>query len=222
MDKRTVSSAHTRIDGLEKDFVAVKTQIDIQMKDLFNRVKRLEAIMIGTSGFIIVLLLRMSMVGQGLSVAILETIAAANAAYGIIQKCLKNGQEVTGLVSQVGKFLTAEDELKEAIKRKKNSPITSITGGQEGDWEEFQALEDLQRKRKELESWCRLYGPPGTWDRWQQYQAEARKARRAAEKQRQKEREEMIETMTVIVCGFIAIGATGAAFYWLGKFMEKW
>ena len=63
MDKRTVSSAHTRIDGLEKDIVAIKTEMDIQFKDLFNRVKRLEAIMIGTSGFIIVLLLRMSMVG---------------------------------------------------------------------------------------------------------------------------------------------------------------
>jgi hypothetical protein len=63
MDKRTVSSAHTRIDGLEKDIVAMKTEMDIQFKDLFNRVKRLEAIMIGTSGFIIVLLLRMNMVG---------------------------------------------------------------------------------------------------------------------------------------------------------------
>jgi hypothetical protein len=63
MDKRTVSSAHTRIDGLEKDIVAMKTEMDIQFRDLFNRVKRLEAIMIGTSGFIIVLLLRMSMVG---------------------------------------------------------------------------------------------------------------------------------------------------------------
>ena len=63
MDKRTVSSAHTRIDGLEKDIVAMKTEMDIQFKDLFNRVKRLEAIMIGTSGFIIVLLLRMNMIG---------------------------------------------------------------------------------------------------------------------------------------------------------------
>ena len=61
MDKRTVSSAHTRIDGLEKDIVAIKTEMEIQFKDLFNRVKRLEAIMIGTSGFIIVLLLRMNM-----------------------------------------------------------------------------------------------------------------------------------------------------------------
>ena len=63
MDKRTVSSAHTRIDGLEKDIVAIKTEMEIQFKDLFNRVKRLEAIMIGTSGFIIVLLLCMNMIG---------------------------------------------------------------------------------------------------------------------------------------------------------------
>jgi|TARA_R110002020_G_scaffold458695_1_gene676406 hypothetical protein len=61
MDKRTVQSAHNRIDGLEKEVVAIKTEMDIQFKDLFNRVKRLEAIMIGTSGFIIVLLLRMNM-----------------------------------------------------------------------------------------------------------------------------------------------------------------
>tara|TARA_X000001382_G_C3032438_1_gene135217 strand:- start:205 stop:396 length:192 start_codon:yes stop_codon:yes gene_type:complete len=63
MDKRTVSSAHTRIDGLEKEIVAIKTEMDIQFKDLFNRVKRLEAIMIGTSAFIIALLLRINMMG---------------------------------------------------------------------------------------------------------------------------------------------------------------
>ena len=63
MDKRTVSSAHQRIDGLEKEIVAIKTEMEIQFKDLFNRVKRLEAIMIGTSAFIIALLLRMNMIG---------------------------------------------------------------------------------------------------------------------------------------------------------------
>ena len=56
-----MQSANNRIDGLEKEVVAIKTEMDIQFKDLFNRVKRLEAIMIGTSGFIIVLLLRMNM-----------------------------------------------------------------------------------------------------------------------------------------------------------------
>tara|TARA_B110000977_G_scaffold47127_1_gene64050 strand:- start:349 stop:816 length:468 start_codon:yes stop_codon:yes gene_type:complete len=154
--------------------------------------------------------------------AVLETIAAANAAYSVIKKCLENGREINGLVGQVGKFLSAEDELKEAVKRKKSSPITAITGGAEGDWEEFQALEDLKEKRRELESWCRLYGPPGTWDRWQQYQAEARKARRAAQKQKEKEREEMMEAIAWSCTGLAGVGGIGAIIFFIGKYMEKW
>jgi uncharacterized protein YqgV (UPF0045/DUF77 family) len=63
MDKRTVASAHERIDQIEKQLVAMKTEMDIQFKDLFNRVKRLEAIMIGSSATVIVLLLRLIMSG---------------------------------------------------------------------------------------------------------------------------------------------------------------
>jgi len=63
MDKRTVSSAHERIDQIEKQLVAMKTEMDIQFKDLFNRVKRLEAIMIGSSATVILLLLRLITVG---------------------------------------------------------------------------------------------------------------------------------------------------------------
>jgi len=154
--------------------------------------------------------------------AVLETIAAANAAYSVIKKCLENGREINGLVGQVGKFLSAEDELKEAVKRKKSNPITAITGGAEGDWAEFQALEDIKEKRRELESWCRLYGPPGTWDRWQQYQAEARKARKAAQKQKEKEREEMMEAVMYAVSGLLALGGAGALIYFLGRYWEKW
>jgi|TARA_R110000850_G_C9757134_1_gene446012 hypothetical protein len=57
MDKRTVSSAHERIDGLEKEVIEIKTEVKIQFKDLFGRVKRMETIMIGTTGSIIALLL---------------------------------------------------------------------------------------------------------------------------------------------------------------------
>ena len=153
---------------------------------------------------------------------VLETIMAANAAYAVIKSCLENGREVGGIVGQVGKFLSAEDELKEAVKRKKNSPITAITGGSEGDWEEFQALERIQEQRRELESWCRLYGPPGTWDKWQLYQAEARKARKAAQKQKEKEREELIETMTMGMGGLLGVSGMAAIVYAIGRYMEKW
>jgi hypothetical protein len=63
MDKRTVASAHERIDTIEKQLVALQTTVDLQMRDLFNRVKRLEYIYIATSGFIIALLIRMTLVG---------------------------------------------------------------------------------------------------------------------------------------------------------------
>ena len=63
MDKRTVHSAHQRIDTLEKQLIAMKTEMDIQFRDLFNRVKRLEAIMIGSSAAIIAMLLRLTLMG---------------------------------------------------------------------------------------------------------------------------------------------------------------
>ena len=154
--------------------------------------------------------------------AVLETIMAANAAYGVIKTCLANGREVKGMVGHVGKFLNAEADLKDAVERKKKNPRTAITGGAEGDWEEFQALEDIKEKRRELESWCRLYGPPGTWDRWISWQAEARKARKAAQKQKEKEHEEMMETIMYSVSGLLALGGAGALIYFLGRYWEKW
>lgn len=54
--ERNVELAHTRIDALEKEVVAIKTEVKIQFKDLFIRVRRLEAILIGASSTIILLL----------------------------------------------------------------------------------------------------------------------------------------------------------------------
>lgn len=60
MDKRTVSSAHERINELQIQVAEIKTEMKIQFKDLYNRIKRLEAIMIGISGASLLLLLRMT------------------------------------------------------------------------------------------------------------------------------------------------------------------
>jgi|TARA_R110002020_G_scaffold46124_1_gene131396 hypothetical protein len=57
MDKRTVSSAHQRIDEMQLQIVELRTEAKIQFKDIFNRVKRLEAVLIATSGATIVMLL---------------------------------------------------------------------------------------------------------------------------------------------------------------------
>jgi hypothetical protein len=52
MDKRTVASAHERIDDLQIQVAEIKTEVKIQFREVFARVKRLEAIMIGASASI--------------------------------------------------------------------------------------------------------------------------------------------------------------------------
>lgn len=154
--------------------------------------------------------------------AILESIAAANAAYSVIKTALGNGKETAGLISAVGKFLSAEEDVRDAVNKKKNSPLTAITGGSEGDWEEFQHLENLRQKRQELESYCRLYAPPGTWDRWQQWQAEARKQRQAAKKAAEKAREERMELVATSVGILFSVVTLITTVYYFGVYLERW
>ena len=153
---------------------------------------------------------------------ILESIAAANAAYSVIKTALGNGKETAGLISAVGKFLSAEEDVRDAVNKKKNNPLTAITGGSEGDWEEFQHLENLKQKRQELESYCRLYAPPGTWDRWQQWQAEARKQRQAAKKAAEKAREERNEAIATAAGIGMAVIVVILGIYYLGVYMGRW
>ena len=54
--ERTTATAHSRIDDLEKEIIAIKTEVRIQFKDLFSRVKRLETILIAATGTIMILL----------------------------------------------------------------------------------------------------------------------------------------------------------------------
>ena len=153
---------------------------------------------------------------------ILESIAAASAAYEVIKTAINQGREGAGIIGAVGKFLSAEEDIKEAVQRKKNSPLTAITGGEEGDWEEFQALEQIREQRKELESYIRLYGRAGQWDRWVQWQAEARKQRAAAKKAAALRREEMLEQIQVATGIILAITTVVVSIYYLGVYMEKW
>ena len=154
--------------------------------------------------------------------AILESIAAANAAYSVIRTALSNGKETANLMSSIGKFLSAEEDIKSAVERKKKSPLTAITGGEEGDWEEFQALEDIRQKRAELESWCRLYAPSGTWDRWVSYEAKVRTQRAEAKKAAMKAREQRNEQIAMALAITVAFFTCIAGLYYIGEYMGKW
>ena len=61
MDKRSVASAHIRIDNLEKQVIEVKTEVKIQFKEVFTRIKRIESLLIGAAGTIIAMLVAVLM-----------------------------------------------------------------------------------------------------------------------------------------------------------------
>jgi len=61
MDKRTVASAHMRIDTLEKELIEVKTEVKIQFKEVFTRIKWIESLLIGAAGTIIAMLVAVLM-----------------------------------------------------------------------------------------------------------------------------------------------------------------
>lgn len=59
MDKRTVSSAHQRVDDLDTRIIRVEVQLEERWKETILRIKRIESILIGTAGATIALLLTM-------------------------------------------------------------------------------------------------------------------------------------------------------------------
>ena len=156
------------------------------------------------------------------AIAILETIAAANAAYSVIRQACANGREGASIIGAVGKFIAAEEEVKETISRKKNNPILALTGGSEEQWEEFQYQEKLREQRRELESYMRLYCSAGTYERFKAWELEARKQRAAARKAMEIKREERIEVIqiTLALLSFVAVSVAGI--YYLGVEMGRW
>ena len=65
MDKRTrtLNQAHARIDGMEKEFVEIKTTMQLSLKELYSRIRRLEMILIAMTGASLLLLIRMNFLG---------------------------------------------------------------------------------------------------------------------------------------------------------------
>ena len=53
---RTVQDAHRRIDEIEPRVTKLETEVHIQFKEVFIRIKRLETILIGAAGTIIAML----------------------------------------------------------------------------------------------------------------------------------------------------------------------
>ena len=143
----------------------------------------------------------------------LAEIAMANAAFSVIKSAVQNGRELAQCGKSISDFLSAEDSLKDKAESDKKSIFKKVMGKDTADFESFLALDQIKEQRRQLESHMRLYGRPGLYDSWVEYQGQARKARKAAERQRQKEKEELIEAISIFAGVILIFGmAVGGAY----------
>jgi type I site-specific restriction-modification system R (restriction) subunit len=149
----------------------------------------------------------------------LAEIAMANAAFGVIKSAVQNGRDLAQCGKSISDFLNAEDKVKNKAEGDKNSIFKKVMGKDTDDFESFIALDKIKEQRRQLESHMRLYGRPGLYDSWVEYQAQARKARKEAEKQRQKDREELVEAISIFlgVVVFLGIAISGIYLFYTYK-----
>ena len=100
----------------------------------------------------------------------LAELAAANAAYAIVKKCLQNTGEIASAGKAIGVYFNNKSSLEKKVNKK--------GGGNE--LEEFMALEVLRNQEIELRELMIWQGRPGLWQDWIQHQAMAARGRREA------------------------------------------
>ena len=150
----------------------------------------------------------------------LVELAAANAAYATISKFIANGKEIADVLAPLKNLVGAEEELRARGNRKKGGLFSKMMGKSADDFDEFLALEEIAEKRKELESLCRLYGKPGTWDKFIQYESKMRVQRKKEAEERQRQ---IANTIKYIGWGVVTLLSVGgfALLYFFTEFLRK-
>lgn len=105
----------------------------------------------------------------------LAELAAANAAFAIIKKCVENGSEL----AKAGKAISDFTLNKDAVQKKAQKQGSNLDGSK-SDLEEFLALDELKRKEDELRSMMQLYGRANMYPDYVKFCAEARRQRAEA------------------------------------------
>ena len=135
----------------------------------------------------------------------LAELAAFNAGFQIVKSTVAAGRDIASAAAGISKMVENKDAMHKRLQKKKNSIFTTTV---ESDLEEFMALESMKQNEAELKQIMIYTGRAGLHGDFLKFCADARKARKEAERRAQQEREEMIETITVVAG--VGIGATAA------------
>lgn len=148
----------------------------------------------------------------------LAVVSAANAAISQVKTLIGHGNDISSMGRHLGAILTAEETLKAQGNAKKKSLFSTALGKDEDSFEEFMQLEKIKEARKEIESMMRLYGRPGLYNDWVNFQVEERKRKKAEAEERAKARAVIMEIIQwCVVFLIIACGCAGLI-WWAWQF----
>ena len=136
----------------------------------------------------------------------LAELMAFNAGYAVLKNTFANGKEIGGVLGSLANMVGAEEDLRARGERKKSSVWSKAFGKDANLFEEFQALEEIKAKRKEMESMCRLYAPPDTWNSFISYESKMRVQRKEEAEEREKAVARMMSYLTWALASLMSIG----------------
>ena len=133
----------------------------------------------------------------------LEMLVVANSAFAIIKQTIQNGRELHSAGSAIANFVSAEEQLKQDLNKKKNSIWTNFLGKTDNDLEEFMALEEIRVKKEQLREFMQLYGRANLYTDYVKFCADARKARREAKIKAEKQREKIKDIVLKVILAIL-------------------
>lgn len=143
----------------------------------------------------------------------LAEMMAFNAGFKVVKQFVQNGKDIQGALGNIANMVGAEEALRAKGDRKKNSAWSKLFGNSGSSFEEFQQLESIKEQRKELQSLCRLYAKPGTWDNFIKYEAQVRVQRKKEAQEREKMIARIINWCTWTALFLIVVGGTSGLVY---------
>jgi hypothetical protein len=148
----------------------------------------------------------------------LAVVGAANAAIGQVKTLIGHGREISAMGKQLGAILTAEETLKAQGDRKKRSLFARAMGKDSNSFEEFLELDKLKQARKEIESHMRLYGRPGLYDAWVDFQRQERIRKREEAEEQAKAKAFLMEVFQWGIVVLLVTGGCAGLIWWAWQF----
>lgn len=148
-------------------------------------------------------------------VTIISGIALANKAFKEVKQLLENGKSVNDCAKQLTDWATGCSQVhEENNKQKLMGSSTSASA-----MERLLSVQKIQKQREELREFLQLYGTPGSWNLFLQYEREARLELKKAKEDMARKRANRLNKMKNIFVVFLAfmffalLAAIGALIY---------